>query len=107
VAPTFNSTGSDEKGMADVLSEDEIEAGLPEGWEYEDDEIRRTFEFDEYLRGVAFAQLVGEIAEAQFHHPEIVIRYDEVEVSLTSHEAGGVTQDDLDMAEIVESETDA
>jgi 4a-hydroxytetrahydrobiopterin dehydratase len=93
--------------MAEVLSEEEIEAGLPEGWEHEDDEIRRVYEFDEYLRGVAFAQLVGEIAEAQFHHPEIVIRYDEVEVSLTTHEAGGVTQEDLDMAEIVESETDA
>ncbi|AGN01302.1 pterin-4-alpha-carbinolamine dehydratase [Salinarchaeum sp. Harcht-Bsk1] len=93
--------------MADVLDEADIEAGLPEGWEYADDEITRTYEFDEYLRGVAFAQLVGEIAEAQFHHPEIVIRYGEVEISLTTHDAGGVTQQDLDMAEIIESETDA
>jgi len=93
--------------MADLLDEEEIEAGLPEGWEYGDDEITRTYEFDEYLRGVAFAQLVGEIAEAQFHHPEIVIRYDEVEITLTTHDAGGVTQNDLDMAEIIESETAA
>jgi len=93
--------------MAEVLAEDEIEAGLPEGWEYADEEITRTYEFDEYLRGVAFAQLVGEIAEAQFHHPEIVIRYGEVEITLTTHDAGGVTQQDLDMAEIIESETDA
>jgi len=90
--------------MADVLSEEEIESGLPDGWEYADDEIVRTYEFDEYMRGVAFAQLVGEIAEAQFHHPEITIRYDEVEITLPSHEAGGVTEDDLDMAQIIESE---
>jgi len=93
--------------MADVLEADEIEAGLPEGWEHADEEITRTYEFDEYLRGVAFAQLVGEIAEAQFHHPEIVINYGEVEITLTTHDAGGVTQQDLDMAEIIESETDA
>jgi len=90
--------------MADLLSDEEIEDRLPEGWEYEDDVIVRTYEFDEYLRGVAFAQLVGEIAEAQFHHPRIVVEYGEVEITLTTHDAGGITEKDLDMAELVESE---
>lgn len=90
--------------MADLLSDDEIDAQLPDKWTQEGDEIVRTYEFDDYLRGVNFAQMVGEIAEAQFHHPEIVIRYEEVEIRLTSHEAGGITEDDIEMAELIESE---
>ena len=93
--------------MADLLSDDEIEAQLPDGWAREGDEIVRTYEFDDYLRGVNFAQMVGEIAEAQFHHPEIVIRYAEVEIRLTSHEEGGITDADIEMADLIESERDA
>lgn len=93
--------------MADLLSDEEIEAELPGGWEREDDEIVRVYEFDEYLRGVAFAQMVGEIAEAEFHHPTITIRYKEVEIRLTTHEEGGITDEDIDMAELIESEADA
>jgi|GEM_PF-156816 len=90
--------------MADLLSDEEIDDQLPEAWEREDDEIVRVYEFDDYLRGVNFAQMVGEIAEAQFHHPEIIIRYSGVEIRLTSHEAGGITDDDIEMAELIESE---
>ncbi|ELZ19844.1 MULTISPECIES: 4a-hydroxytetrahydrobiopterin dehydratase [Haloterrigena] len=93
--------------MADLLSDDEIDAQLPDEWTQEGDEIVRAYEFDDYLRGVNFAQMVGEIAEAQFHHPEIIIRYEEVEIRLTSHEEGGVTEQDIEMAELIESERDA
>ncbi|WP_254525186.1 4a-hydroxytetrahydrobiopterin dehydratase [Natrinema caseinilyticum] len=93
--------------MADLLTDEEIEDQRPSNWDRDGDEIVRVYEFDDYLRGVNFAQMVGEIAEAQFHHPEIVIRYSEVEVRLTSHEAGGITGDDIEMAELIESERDA
>ncbi|MWV40799.1 MULTISPECIES: 4a-hydroxytetrahydrobiopterin dehydratase [Natrialba] len=93
--------------MGDVLSEDEIDEQLPDGWSREGDEIVRTYEFDDYLRGVNFAQMVGEIAEAQFHHPELIIRYKEVEIRLTSHEEGGITDDDIEMAELIETERNA
>ncbi|ELY47819.1 MULTISPECIES: 4a-hydroxytetrahydrobiopterin dehydratase [Natronorubrum] len=93
--------------MADLLSDDEIEAQLPDDWTRDGDEIVRTYEFDDYLRGVNFAQMVGEIAEAQFHHPEIVIRYAEVEIRLTSHEEGGITDADIEMADLIESERNA
>lgn len=93
--------------MADLLTDTEIENQLHSNWDRDDDEIVRVYEFDDYLRGVNFAQMVGEIAEAQFHHPEIVIRYSEVEVRLTSHEAGGITSDDIEMAELIESERNA
>lgn len=85
--------------MADVLATDEVEARLPEGWEREDDEIVRVYEFDDYLSGVRFVQNVGEAAEDEFHHPEIIVRYEEVEVRFTTHDAGGITEKDLAMAE--------
>jgi 4a-hydroxytetrahydrobiopterin dehydratase len=85
--------------MAELLDDDVIESRLPDQWRLEGDEIVRTYEFDDYLEGVAFASEAGEIAEEQFHHPEIRIRYEEVEVRFTSHEEGGVTDQDVDMAE--------
>ncbi|SDR01971.1 4a-hydroxytetrahydrobiopterin dehydratase [Natronobacterium texcoconense] len=93
--------------MADLLSDDEIEDQLPEEWQREGDEIVRSYEFDDYLHGVNFAQMVGEIAESQFHHPEIVIRYKEVEIRLTSHEEGGITDQDVEMAELIDSERES
>lgn len=84
--------------MADVLADDDIDERAPSEWEREGDEIVRGYEFEEYLDGVAFASEVGEIADEEFHHPEIRIRYDEVEVRLTSHEEGGVTEQDIEMA---------
>jgi 4a-hydroxytetrahydrobiopterin dehydratase len=85
--------------MTNLLSDEEIEQQKPDGWEREGDEIVRTYEFDDYLDGVSFATDVGEVAEEEFHHPEIVIGYEEVEVRLTSHEEGGITDDDVEMAE--------
>ncbi|WP_439027267.1 4a-hydroxytetrahydrobiopterin dehydratase [Haloarchaeobius sp. DT45] len=90
--------------MADVLSTDEVQERLPEEWSLDGDEIVRTFEFDDYMKGVNFAQLTGEIAEAQFHHPTMIIRYKEVEVRFTSHEEGGVTEKDIEMAEFLNKE---
>ena len=85
--------------MAELLDDDTIESRLPDEWTLDGDEVVRVYEFDDYLTGVAFASEVGELAEEQFHHPEIRIRYGEVEVRFTSHEEGGVTDQDLDMAE--------
>ncbi len=93
--------------MADLLSDEEIDGLLPEGWVRDGEEIVRIYEFDDYLRGVNFAQMVGEIAEAQFHHPEMIVRYAELEIRLTSHEEGGITDKDVEMAELVEAERDA
>ena len=88
--------------MADLLSDDEIQAQIPDGWERDGDEIVRVYEFDDYLEGVAFASEVAEVAEEEFHHPEIRIGYEEVEVRFTSHEEGGVTDQDVKMAELAD-----
>lgn len=87
--------------MADLLSDEEIADRLPAAWDREGDEILRTFEFDDYLDGVDFAADVGELAEEEFHHPSITIGYKEVTVAFTSHEEGGITTKDVEMAERV------
>ncbi|WP_136589492.1 4a-hydroxytetrahydrobiopterin dehydratase [Salinigranum halophilum] len=90
--------------MAELLSDDEVDERLPEGWVRDDDEISRTYEFDDYLAGVSFAMHVGEVAEEEFHHPEIVIGYKTVEVRLTSHEEGGITDKDIRLANLFDDE---
>lgn len=90
--------------MADLLSDDEIARDVPNGWERDGDEIVRVYEFDDYLDGVAFATSVGEVAEEEFHPPTITIRYGEVEVRLTSHEEGGITDKDVKLAELFNDE---
>lgn len=90
--------------MARLLDDDEIDEQTPDEWERDGDEIARVYEFDEYLDGVAFATQVGEVAEEEFHHPTIVIRYGEVEVRLTSHEEGGITDKDARLARLFDDE---
>ncbi|MDL0130905.1 4a-hydroxytetrahydrobiopterin dehydratase [Halobacterium salinarum] len=84
--------------MSDRLDDDTISDRLPDDWTHDDDAITRTYTFEEYLDGVAFASEVGDLADEAFHHPEITIRYDEVEVRFTDHEAGGVTSQDIELA---------
>ena len=90
--------------MGDLLSDEEIADAMPEGWERDGDEIVRTFTFEEYMHGLTFAQTVAEIAEVQFHHPTMVLGYEEVEVRFKSHEDGGITDQDVEMAEFVNME---
>jgi 4a-hydroxytetrahydrobiopterin dehydratase len=84
--------------MSELLSDEEIEKELPAGWERDGDEIVRTFEFDEYLDGIGFASGAGGVAEDAWHHPEMTIGWCEVTVRLTTHDAGGITENDIDMA---------
>jgi 4a-hydroxytetrahydrobiopterin dehydratase len=84
--------------MADLLDDQEIATRLPSGWERDGEEIVRTYEFDAYLDGVGFAGAAGGLAQEAFHHPEMRIGWREVEVRLTTHDAGGITDADLDLA---------
>ena len=95
---------SDVTRMAELLTDEEIRTQLPDGWERDGDEITRTYGFDDYLAGIAFVTQVGEVAEEEFHHPEIRVGYEEVEVRLTSHEEGGITEKDIRLANLFDAE---
>ncbi|MDS0259459.1 4a-hydroxytetrahydrobiopterin dehydratase [Haloarcula sp. S1CR25-12] len=85
--------------MADLLSDEEISDRLPAGWDREDDEIVRSYDFDAYLDASGFLAAAAGVAEDAWHHPEMTISWGEVEVRLTTHDAGGITDNDIDMAE--------
>ena len=85
--------------MADLLTDAEIEDRLPDEWTREGDEIVRTYDFDSYLDGIGFASGAGGVAEDAWHHPEMTITWGEVEVRLTTHDSGGITDKDVDLAE--------
>ena len=84
--------------MTDTLTDDEIATQLPEEWNREGDEIVRVYEFDSYLDGLGFLSGAGGLAEDAWHHPEMTITWGEVEVRLTTHDAGGITEKDIDLA---------
>jgi 4a-hydroxytetrahydrobiopterin dehydratase len=85
--------------MSETLTDEEIADRLPGGWSRDGDEIVRTFEFDSYLEGIGFAAGAGGLAEEAFHHPSMTVEWREVEVRLTTHDAGGITEKDIDLAE--------
>lgn len=82
------------------LSEAEISTRLGSlpSWRREGDEITRTFTFPDFRRSLAFVNITGDLAEAAGHHPDIDIRYNKVRLALTTHDAGGLTANDFDLA---------
>ena len=60
--------------------------------------IQRTFSFRDFLSSMKFVNQIAELAEARQHHPDILVRYNKVTLSLSTHDAGGITQKDFDFA---------
>ncbi len=72
--------------------------GALPGWQIEAGELARTFEFADFPAALRFVNRVGELAEEAGHHPDIDIRYNRVRLGLTTHDAGGLTAKDFDLA---------
>ncbi|HEY9770544.1 MAG TPA: 4a-hydroxytetrahydrobiopterin dehydratase [Coleofasciculaceae cyanobacterium] len=70
-------------------------------WQQEDQTITRTFKFKNFVEAIAFVDQLVEPAEAAGHHPDLTISYNQVTVSLTSHDAGGLTQKDFALAQTI------
>jgi 4a-hydroxytetrahydrobiopterin dehydratase len=71
----------------------------PDGWEEVDDALERTFTFGDFVGALAFVNRVGELAEAENHHPDIAIHYNRVTLRWWTHTAGGITDRDRELAE--------
>lgn len=76
--------------------------GAP-SWRRQDKEIVRTFHFDAFLKGIEFVSKVAKIAEKHDHHPDIDIRYRDVTLKLTTHDAGGLTGFDTQLAKEIDA----
>ena len=94
---------------APKLSEEEITehlAKLP-GWSRTGEEITKTYEFKDFSHALGFVNQVGEAAESVQHHPDIDVRYNKVTLMLTTHDSGGLTRNDVDLAAACDDYADA
>jgi 4a-hydroxytetrahydrobiopterin dehydratase len=86
--------------MSTVLTEPEIDAALQNlpGWAQKAGAIERVFQFDDFAQAMVFVNKIADAAEAANHHPDILVSYNKVTLTLVSHDSGGVTQRDVRMA---------
>lgn len=71
---------------------------IPTGWAPTDHTIHRTFPTKSFVRGVDFVTAIKDLAEAANHHPDIILTYPAVIVTLTTHDENAVTTKDLALA---------
>lgn len=91
--------------MATLLSDAEIQTKLQSlsDWTKEGDTIKTVKTFDGFPSAIAFVNKLVDPAEAAGHHPDLAISYNKVTINLSSHDAGGITQQDFDMASQIEA----
>lgn len=68
------------------------------GWTTKDKQLSRTFQFKNFVEAIDFVNRLVEPAQTAQHHPDIYISYNKVRISLTTHDAGGITQQDFALA---------
>ena len=68
------------------------------GWTCHGQTITRTYKLEGFPLSIAFVERIAKRAEKMQHHPDIDIRYDEVTLALTTHDAGGLTKNDFALA---------
>jgi 4a-hydroxytetrahydrobiopterin dehydratase len=83
-----------------TITETQIRALLAEepDWKFEDGKLVRDWSFKDFVAAMIFVNKIAALAEGAGHHPDIDIRYNKVRLGLVSHDAGGVTERDADMA---------
>ena len=83
------------------LSEPEIAALLTEldsGWTIRDDRLHRKVRFPDFAQGLSYVNAIGAVAEAQNHHPDLLLAWGKVEIVLWTHSQGGLTRSDFVLA---------
>ena len=83
-----------------LLTEEEIAAGLQDaaGWERSGNEITRTIKLGDFRDAMIYAGAVAHLAQAANHHPDIAISWNTVTLTLSTHSAGGLTENDFALA---------
>ncbi|MGH1357734.1 MAG: 4a-hydroxytetrahydrobiopterin dehydratase [Burkholderiaceae bacterium] len=78
-------------------------SGLLRHWQYEEGHICRTYATADWKTSLLVANTIGHLAEAAWHHPDLLVRFPSVTVKLQTHDAGGITDKDLQLAAQIES----
>ncbi|MHC4975637.1 MAG: 4a-hydroxytetrahydrobiopterin dehydratase [Planctomycetota bacterium] len=83
-----------------VLDEQSIQSRLQtlSDWSEIQGSIQRTYQLSDFKESIAFVDKVATLAEERDHHPDILIRYNKVTLTLSTHDAGGITEKDFELA---------
>ena len=83
-----------------LLSENEIQESLNnlEGWKLKGNEITKTYQHKDFIDSISFVSRVAILAEKANHHPDILIQYNKVTLTLSTHSEGGLTENDFNLA---------
>ena len=73
------------------------------GWIKLGDKIKKKFEFKDFIQAMGFVNSIAFLAERANHHPDIDIRWNKVQLVLSTHSEGGITQKDIALAKEIES----
>lgn len=91
--------------MPEKMTDEEIRENLKtlNGWEQGNLSIRKLYKTSSYPVTMGLVTAIGGIAQKLNHHPDyILMKYNEIEVSFSTHSAGGVTQKDIDIAKEID-----
>lgn len=91
------------------LTEDEVSQALDKrpDWTESAGQIQRTYQFDDFVAAIAFVSKVADYAEQAQHHPDILIRYNKVTISVSTHDVAGISHKDFDLADAVDGYVEA
>ncbi|RCW44700.1 4a-hydroxytetrahydrobiopterin dehydratase [Halopolyspora algeriensis] len=92
--------------MPELLDRDTIDNRLTElpEWEYSDGVVRKTWRLKGFLATMTFANAIAHLANEANHHPDLSVHdYNHLTVRITTHSAGGVTENDLGLADRIEA----
>ena len=83
-----------------IISSEALDEALRElsGWQAEADHLKKRWTFPDFASSLAFVNRVGELAEAADHHPDITFGWGYAEIALTTHDRGGITDVDMELA---------
>ena len=87
--------------LTDAQIREKLEA-VPD-WSLEGDSITRKFTLTSFPAALVFVNTVGHLAEAADHHPDILVQWKHVTLTLSTHSAGGLTEKDIDLAHQIDS----
>lgn len=90
--------------MAKALDHAQVAKELEtlEGWQLEEGKLRKVFTFDDFVSAFGFLAKVALHAERSNHHPEITNVYSKVTIDLTTHDVGGISDRDVQMARTID-----
>ena len=90
--------------MVSLLEQNQLDYFIEKNpsWEIENKRIKKEFKFDTFIDAFGFMSKVALLSEKMAHHPDWKNTYNKVKINLTTHDKGGITNNDINLAESID-----